>query len=115
MFKPQFADAVENGTKLQTVRPRPMRMPKPGDEISCRAWTGKPYRSKQRILRQSLITEVLPIQLFHESMYLNFHRVPADQREEFAKSDGFGAFSEMVDWFSQTHGLPFDGIVIIWK
>lgn len=40
MFKPQFAPMVENGTKLQTVRPRPKRMPKEGDAISLRCWTG---------------------------------------------------------------------------
>lgn len=115
MFKPQFADAVEDGTKLQTVRPRPKRMPKPGDKISCRAWTEKPYRSKHRILRESVISEILSIELFCDSIHLNGLRFTAKQRVEFAKADGFGSFSEMVDWFRQTHGLPFNGIVIIWN
>ena len=37
MFKPQFAGLVERGENLQTVRPIPKRMPKPGDKISLRA------------------------------------------------------------------------------
>ena len=40
LFKPQFSPLVESGLKLQTVRPTPKRMPKPGDRISLREWTG---------------------------------------------------------------------------
>lgn len=46
MFKPHFALLVESGAKAQTVRPTPKRMPKPGDRISLRCWSGAPYRSK---------------------------------------------------------------------
>lgn len=31
LFHPRFAGLVESGAKLQTVRPSPKRMPKPGD------------------------------------------------------------------------------------
>ena len=112
MFKPQFADAVENGTKLQTVRTRPKRMPKPGDKISCRAWTEKPYRSKHRILRESVITKVSMFEMSDSSITVASYAEPC---EDFAKADGFASFSEMVDWFRRTHGLPFEGIVITWK
>lgn len=54
LFKPEFAAKVLSGEKCQTVRATPKRMPTPGDRISCRAWTGAPYRSKQRILRVGL-------------------------------------------------------------
>lgn len=53
MFKPQFAPLVESGKKLQTVRPTPKRMPKPGDKISLREWTGLPYRSNAVITESS--------------------------------------------------------------
>jgi hypothetical protein len=116
MFKPQFADAVENGTKLQTVRPRPKRMPKPGDTISCRCWTEKPYRSKHRILKTTVVTQVSDIELtsMHRiklaGLILNFEDAIA-----FAKADGFPSPGAMFEWFDNTHGLPFEGIVIIWK
>lgn len=31
MFKPEFAELVRNGKKLQTIRPTPKRMPEVGD------------------------------------------------------------------------------------
>ena len=112
MFKPQFADLVATGKKCQTVRPYPKRMPQPGDAISLRAWTDKPYRSKQRILCESTITEVGIVTIDDYSITVKGFAEPV---EDFAKDDGFESFEEMVKWFSETHGLPFEGIVIKWK
>ena len=39
MFKPQFAPLVKAGTKRQTIRPVPKRLPQPGDLESWREWT----------------------------------------------------------------------------
>ena len=115
MFKPQFAGLVERGEKLQTVRPVPKRMPKTGDRISLRAWTGKPYRSKQRVLRESVITKVEKIK------FTRLHRVQfedgiltCDDEWKFAVADGFETPAAMFDWFAATHGLPFEGVLISW-
>lgn len=66
MFKEQFAPLVKSGTKRQTVRPTPAVMPREGDTISLRKWSGKPYRSKQIKLREGKITKVerITIDLF---------------------------------------------------
>ena len=118
MFKPQFAPLVEAGTKCQTVRPIPKRMPKTGDRISLREWTGKPYRSKQRVLRESEITAVEPISLCDTGremlVYVNGHELHPEEINDYAKADGFKAGIEMFNWFESTHGLPFDGVVIKW-
>lgn len=118
MFKPQFAPLVEAGTKCQTVRPKPKRMPKPGDRISLRVWTGNPYRSKQRVLRESEITAVETISLCDTGrellVYVNGHELHPEQINDFAKADGFKGGIEMFNWFEATHGLPFDGVVIKW-
>jgi hypothetical protein len=108
MFKPQFAPLVEAGTKCQTVRPTPKRMPKAGDRISLRIWTGKPYRSKQRVLRESVITSVEPFDLDAMRLWKE------NDREAFARADGFGDWPEMLQWFITTHGYPFVGVVIKW-
>lgn len=117
MFKPQFAALVESGAKCQTVRPTPKRMPKPGDKISLRAWTGKPYRSKQRVLRESLLTKVQTIDITAEGwVWLNDMRIKTRRDfESFAKADGFDSPEAMLAWFRETHGLPFAGIVIYWE
>ena len=114
MFKPQFAAAVEAGEKCQTIRPTPKRMPEAGDLISLRCWTEKPYRSKQRELREATITKVLPITIEESKILLcglEIHTTP----DEFAVRDGFKDWPEMRQWFADTHGLPFSGVLICWR
>lgn len=111
MFKPQFAPLVESGGKLQTVRPTPKRMPQAGDRISLRAWEGKPYRSKQRVLREATISGVKHCRISTNGViFLDGTRA----EKGFARRDGFPSLSAFVDWFRNQHGLPFEGIAIFW-
>lgn len=116
MFTAEFAPSVAAGTKIQTVRPVPNRMPKPGDKLSLRCWAGKPYRSKQRVLRNSTIIKVESVK------FTRLHRVQfADgilSREAewaFAKADGFESPEAMFEWVEATYGMPFEGVVIHWR
>lgn len=111
MFKPKFARLVESGEKCQTVRPIPKRMPKAGDKISLRMWTGKPYRSKQQVLRETVISEVKYVDITENIIAVESVAVTSD---EFSRADGFRDFFEMREWFKNEHGLPFEGIVIKW-
>ena len=111
MFKPRFAPLVESGQKCQTVRPVPSRMPKVGDTISLREWTGKPYRSKQRVLREEVISGVSHVDITETGVAVESCAVHCDQ---FALADGFKDFFELRDWFKTEHGLPFEGILIKW-
>ncbi len=113
-FKPQFAPLVESGRKCQTVRPVPKRMPKAGDTLDAREWTGRPYGSKQRKLGVFTITEVLSVRIDAEDLAIGGRKVGWMRRNAFASADGFSSFAEMAAWFSQTHGLPFVGILIKW-
>lgn len=116
MFKPRFAALVEAGTKLQTVRPVPSRLPGPGDTISLRTWTGKPYRSKMRLLREARITAVVAIEISEDQIhYDNFLCVARHNLDNFANADGFKGWIEMREWFRAEHGLPFKGILIQWE
>jgi hypothetical protein len=110
MFKPRFAALVEAGTKTQTVRPTPKRMPRAGDTISLRAWTGAPYRSKQRVLREATVLHVVAIKLDCFDMWFDGVRASEAKQEAFAIADGFSTAHEMRDWFENEHGLPFDGM-----
>lgn len=119
MFQPQFHAAVESGAKRQTIRPkmkprkdgRPVKLPPAGAEISLRAWTGMPYRSKQRELRKSILTGT-------HRCYVGMAIVAVDgsdvDKQKFAEADGFESFEEMRDWFARTHGLPFEGTLYKW-
>lgn len=120
MFKPRFAPLVEAKTKRQTVRPTPKRLPKIGQFVSLREWTGKPYRSKQRILHQSVITKVQTFWFNGVTILLDDPRgerglMTAAAQDAFAKADGFSDVKEMATWFESEHGLPFTGIVIYWQ
>ncbi len=136
MFQPQFADLVAAGEKRQTIRPVPKRMPKAGDVISCRRWEDKPYRSRHVSLYQGEIERVEYIEIYEYGMAVRgrpftgldsalechdtgrfFHELP-DRKEldDFAMADGFSCWLEMKAWFSKHHkGLPFSGILILWK
>lgn len=128
MFKPQFAPLVKAGTKRQTIRPKRKHPIKPDDELSLREWTGKPYRSKQQILRDGVICKnVKDVQIVPRStpdgMFVSCF-VAGERMESllggsgswdrFAEADGFKNAAEMLDWFRSTHGLPFNGDLIQW-
>ncbi len=105
LFQEKFAELVREGKKVQTVRKKARC--KPGDELSLRRWSGKPYRSKQEILRTALCVKITNVQI-HDGPISN------DWAEDFARCDGFASFKEMQDWFRKTHGLPFVGEIITW-
>ena len=118
MFKPEFAPKVLSGEKCQTIRPTPKRMPRTGHLISLRQWTGKPYRSKQRTLRESVISEVEPIRITEICIIIGTGdcSFPLNEQQawELAKADGFNTLQDMLEWFNVMHGLPFEGILIKW-
>lgn len=104
MFQPQFHSAVQSGDKQQTIRPPRKRPIRTGDRLSLRAWTGAPYRSKQRELRAAICQDVQPIEIGADF----------DDDDE-ALRDGFGTAGEMRDWFARVHGLPFRGVRVSWR
>lgn len=123
MFQDRFAGMVERGEKLHTVRPWPHRLPRQGDTISLRAWTGAPYRSKQRILREATITKVDCIEFDYSEedgmswweILINGAPLTSPEAIAFSKADGFDSLPDMANWFRAQHGLPFFGIVIHWS
>lgn len=108
MFQPRFAPLVASGVKPYTIR-KPRKNPiKVGDKLSLRTWTGKPYRSKQKILRDTVCVNVEPFKM-------DTHFIWQLGSDDLAKRDGFADAGDMVRWFKDTHGLPFEGVLIEWK
>lgn len=104
LFQDKFAELVRSGAKKQTIR-RKSRC-KPGDELSLRKWSGKPYRSKQETICNSVCTRVQEVRIYEG---------PATETSEIlARADGFSSHAEMQAWFKNTHGLPFEGQQIEW-
>lgn len=143
LFQPRFVPSVERGLKTCTVRKRPKRMPRPGDLIECRYWSGKPYRSKQVWCAEGRITRVVECRIKAGGVALGpAPKVLIDARgfevgtitpmetefpdkDAFARADGFGSFAEMWEWFCEHHGLraghlaspppEFTGVLIQWE
>jgi len=115
MFQPRFAPLVESGTKTQTIRPVRRRPIVAGDDLSLRAWTGLPYRSPQRVLREARCVAVRPVTIDRLTIELGGFRLAPDLMRAFALADGFADLGDLVAWFGAIHGLPFSGVMIAWR
>lgn len=115
-FQQRFASLVKEGRKPHTIRPRRVNAIKPGDKLSLRQWSGRPYRSKQKKLMETTCTHVAEFQLeSYALMKINGQRLHLDEQESLAKVDGFKDLCEMINWFEKTHELPFNGVIIYWE
>lgn len=111
-FQARFADLVASGRKSQTVRaPRKDgRHAKVGDALQL--YTG--MRTRQcRKLRDAVCHDVCDIML-EANRILTFKPQELHDLDQFARYDGFADWREMREWFSSTHGLPFQGVLIRW-
>jgi hypothetical protein len=114
-----MADLVKHGAKTQTVRRRPKRVPVAGDTISCRAWTGKPYRSKQRTLGDFVVKRVADVSMWRKDgeflMAVDGVLLSSAETTTFAIADGFHNTEDMRREFERMGELPlFNGICIYW-
>jgi hypothetical protein len=120
LFQPRFVPAVESGEKRQTIRlPRKKNPIYPGDNLILGTWTGKPYRSKVRRLREGemcLSVELIEIGEYKKDygIVVAGKRLRIGGKMKLAKADGFRSIWDMIDWFRENHGLPFRGVVIRW-
>jgi hypothetical protein len=119
MCQPQFEPLIVSGVKIHTIRPPRKRPIKPGDELSLRVWTGKPYRSPQREILRTRVrfvfkVRILPRGVVRPDLLTKFDFPTVLDRTLTARRDGFKSWRFMKQWFLNTHGLPFDGELIHW-
>jgi hypothetical protein len=118
MFQARFVGMVESGKKRQTIRRARQRPIRVGDRLSLRAWSDKPYRSKQIVLREATCSRVSTIEIdetFQEIVFVvDGQRLQQEQWARLARDDGFACTTDMLDWFRDVHGLPFRGVLISW-
>lgn len=111
-FQARFADAVWRGDKSQTVRAerRDGRHAKPGDALQL--YTGMGTKACRK-LRDATCHDACSI-LIDKERIVTFGPQEFHDLDAFAKMDGFSDWSEMREWFSATHRLPFRGVLIRW-
>lgn len=121
-FKERFAEDVEIGVKRQSVRAH-RKDGKPHAKVGdmLKLYTG--MRTKKcRLLGEAEVVDIADVRIEPTQMYINgtllfsalFSRDDPMTDDEFAQADGFGGFMDMVDFFQEVHGLPFEGVVIRW-
>ncbi|MEI8021023.1 MAG: hypothetical protein WCH39_22650 [Schlesneria sp.] len=119
MFQGRFAESVVDGTKRNTIRKVRKKNPiKVGDVLSHRQWSGtRAYEpgSTQIVLRVETCTRVTPIRIQERRCKLGTIWIDGMWRELLAKKDGFDDWKSLVAWFTETHGLPFEGVFIEWS
>lgn len=109
-FSPQFADAVEDGCKTQTIRQKARA--KAGQALQL--YTGQ--RTKDcRKLAEAVCIDCTYVGLTERGVTLgDTSRFPGD-RDDFARADGFRDYAEMWAWFSARYETnSFTGHVIRW-
>jgi hypothetical protein len=111
-FNPIFASPVECGWKKQTIRAKRKNRPRVGQTSYC--FTGMRTKKCQRLGAWEILRVVdvhmLPNAIFLDGQVFR-HRHNLDS---FAKKDGFHSWVEMRIWFNRTHGLPFNGDLVLW-
>lgn len=125
MLQERFADKVERGEKRRTIRPPHKIVWQLGMALSLRTWTGKPYGSKQRTLREAKLLSVEGVIIHDDGIeyspgtmrawWLGADSSKRPLLEHFAREDGFDSWEAMRAWFEDQHGLPFIGQLITWE
>ena len=119
MFQPRFAPLVKDGTKRTTIRKVRKRNPiKVNDVLSLRQWSGsRAYEpgSTQIVLRTEKCVRVDPIEIDVNRCKVDTISMSKPWRELIARNDGFATWNELIEWFTNTHGLPFTGELISWS
>lgn len=109
-FQARFAQAVESGEKLQTIRRT--RRANVGDDL--RLYTGQRTRAC-RLLGIGRVTAVAGVSIDVSGMYIEGQRLDAIDAYAVARQDGFASWAAMRDWFAETYGeLPFNGWLHQW-
>jgi hypothetical protein len=107
---------VERGEKRQTIR-APRRDGRPTATVGDTLYLFAGMRTKAcRRLGEAKCQRTAQV-VISEDRTIIVDGSPLRRRAEedaFAERDGFRSAAEMVDWFSEVHGLPFHGTLVQW-
>lgn len=115
LFEKRFWEAVVTGAKVHSIRRTRKRPIYPGDDLSLRAWAGKPYRSRQRVLCDETCLFVRECWIDAQGIVIDGHRFSElEELDAFAVSDGFDNWNQMRFYRDFCYKLPFSGDLIQW-
>ena len=120
-FQKQFAKMVETGKKCQTIRAHRKDGRHANKDNKLQLYTG--MRTKNcRKLADAICTESCTVfinknsyRIINEPLSIDITVYCEEHLNHFAKMDGFANFEELTEWFDKAHGLPFEGVLIMWE
>jgi hypothetical protein len=111
-FQKKFADAVESGAKLQTIRQK--RRCKAGDAVQL--YTCQRTKNSRK-LRDAVCVAVDSVTLTKDGPFFGQPGWWPKDKNVFAERDGFKSYQEMWDWFFVTYQNEeiFNGYVYLFS
>ncbi|SFF45399.1 hypothetical protein SAMN05216566_11456 [Aureimonas phyllosphaerae] len=115
-FQGRFVPLIENLTKRQTIRQTARA--KPGDRLQL--YTGQRTAACRRLVDPDPVCELVQYVALRPE-YVTFGNLAAlppefEDRDEFARADGFADYREMLDWFEQQYRTRyFVGRLTRWR
>jgi len=105
-----FREAFLGGRKLHTIRANAKGYYKTGDIISVRQWSGKPYASKQEVIRDGVEIAVVNIYISERGVFFwtMSSLIPG---KIIARNDGL-SLPDFLDWFKMKETGGFLGSLI---
>ena len=110
-FKDRFVDAIQNGTKIHTIREDTNNRWKPGVKIHFATGLRTP---NYNCFREGVCTGVQDIIIARYRIVIDILEIELKKWDELAKNDGFDNADAMIDWFRFHYDLPFFGRLIHW-
>ena len=116
-FQARFVDQIVSGEKRQTIRPiGKRRHAEPGDRLQL--YTGMRTKACRKLVEPDPVCVEASVIVLHETeVFMPEHMLETtvSALNGIARADGFKHWQEMCDWFADTHGLPFEGVLIKWE
>jgi len=114
-FKKQFAADVESGKKRQTIRATRKRPIKAGEKLHLFCGLRTTNRRRLALVECLSVSDILITDISGQVEIMVDGVLLSDTgKEVIASRDGFKNLDEMITFFWDTHGLPFEGQLIRW-
>ena len=109
-----FKEKTKRGAKCQAIAKKSRKNPiKAGDKLDL-YWKQQSPESEK--LGETICKRVTPIEI--TASYFSLPYIFASTvniLNAFAIADGFDDWNQLIEFFEETHGLPFKGILIEWE
>ena len=109
-----FKEKVKSGVKSQLIAKKSCKNPiKVGDKLDL-YW--KPQSPECEKLGEATCTRIDLIEITKNRLVLPYISGGMfNVLNAFAISDGFDDWNQLIEFFEETHGLPFKGVLIEWE